>query len=90
LTERITAVARRGRISLGIEDERAPSAPFGLTDREYEVLRLLVDGLSNREIGAELSISPKTAGVHISNILRKLAVPTRAAAASAAHRHHLL
>ncbi|NEA31271.1 AAA family ATPase [Streptomyces sp. SID13031] len=90
LTERIATVARRARISLGTEDQSAPSAPFGLTERECEVLRLLVGGLSNREIAAELTISPKTAGVHISNILRKLDVPTRAAAASAAHRHHLL
>ncbi|MET9311040.1 AAA family ATPase [Kribbella sp. NPDC003505] len=89
LTGRITALARRARISLG-SDEYVPRAPFGLTERENEVLRLLVRGLSNREIAAELTISPKTAGVHISNILRKLDVPTRAAAASAAHRHHLL
>ncbi|MEV8378880.1 AAA family ATPase [Kribbella sp. NPDC056861] len=90
LTDRITAVARRARISLGTDDNSMPRAPFGLTERECEVLRLLVEGLSNREIAASLVISPKTVGVHISNILRKLDVPTRAAAASAAHRHHLL
>ncbi|NEA31239.1 AAA family ATPase [Streptomyces sp. SID13031] len=90
LSDRIATVARRARISLGVNDDSVPRAPFGLTERECEVLRLLVAGLSNRDIAEALTISPKTAGVHISNILRKLDVPTRAAAASAAHRHHLL
>jgi DNA-binding NarL/FixJ family response regulator len=56
-----------------------------LTPRELEVLALLADGLTNREIGAELYISDKTASVHVSRILTKLAVPNRAAAAAAAH-----
>ncbi|MET9311053.1 AAA family ATPase [Kribbella sp. NPDC003505] len=90
LSDRIMTVARRSRISLGTDNESLPRVPFGLTERECEVLRLLVSGLSNREIAAALTISPKTAGVHISNILRKLDVPTRAAAASAAYQHHLL
>jgi DNA-binding NarL/FixJ family response regulator len=56
-----------------------------LTPREREVLALLADGLTNREIGAELFISNKTASVHVSRILSKLSVPNRAAAAVAAH-----
>jgi DNA-binding NarL/FixJ family response regulator len=56
-----------------------------LTPRELEVLALLADGLTNREIGAELFISNKTASVHVSRILTKLSVPNRAAAAAAAH-----
>jgi len=49
--------------------------PFGLTGRELAVLRLLATGRSNAQIGAELYISPKTAGVHVSAILRKLGSP---------------
>lgn len=60
-----------------------------LTAREREVLRLVVEGRSNREIGAELFISTKTASVHVSNILAKLGVSSRGEAAAAAHRHGL-
>jgi DNA-binding NarL/FixJ family response regulator len=49
-----------------------------------QVLALLADGLNNREIGAELFISGKTASVHVSRILTKLSVPNRTAAAAAA------
>ena len=56
-----------------------------LTPREIEVLALLAGGLTNREIGAELFISDKTASVHVSRILTKLSVPNRVAAAAAAH-----
>ena len=57
-----------------------------LTDRERTVLRLIGDGLTNREIGSRLYISPSTAGVHVSNILRKLGVRRRVDAAGIAHR----
>jgi DNA-binding NarL/FixJ family response regulator len=59
---------------------------LGLTARELEVLRHLAAGRSNREIGQALFITPKTASVHISNILRKLQVTSRVQAATAAHR----
>jgi DNA-binding NarL/FixJ family response regulator/tetratricopeptide (TPR) repeat protein len=67
------------------------SAPFasplaGLTAREREVLRLLAAGRSNREIAAELFIAPKTASVHVSNILGKLGAASRTEAAAIAHR----
>ncbi len=54
------------------------------------MLRLLVAGRSNREIGAELFISRKTASVHVSNILRKLGVSTRVQAAALAERAGIL
>jgi DNA-binding CsgD family transcriptional regulator len=57
-----------------------------LTDREREVLGLLARGMSNREIGAELFITPKTASVHVSNILGKLGAASRTEAAAIAHR----
>ena len=63
----------------------APLERLDLTPREIEVLALLAEGLTNREIGAELYISNKTASVHVSRILSKLSVPNRAAAAAAAH-----
>ena len=65
----------------------APSlARFGLTRREREVLDLLAAGQSNPQIGAELFISPKTASVHVSNILAKLGVSGRGEAAALVHR----
>ena len=57
----------------------------GLTSRELEVLRLVAVGQSNREIAAALVISPKTASVHVSNILAKLDAATRTEAAVKAH-----
>jgi DNA-binding NarL/FixJ family response regulator len=50
------------------------------------VLRLVADGLSNRQIAEELFISVKTASVHVSNILAKLQVGSRVEAAAVAHR----
>src|SRR5262249_22631596 len=91
LREEIEALARRARIELGRESpsESAPNTQLDrleLTPRELDVLPLLVSGLTNREIGAELFISDKTASVHVSRILTKLSVPNRVAAAAAA-RH---
>lgn len=62
----------------------------GLTGRELEVLRLVAAGQSNREIAAALVISPKTASVHVSNILAKLGAATRTEAAVKAHELGLL
>jgi DNA-binding CsgD family transcriptional regulator len=73
---------------------RRPGTPdaevlAGLTAREREVLRLIAEGRSNREIGAALFITPKTASVHVSNILAKLGVGSRTEAAAIAHREGL-
>ncbi len=66
------------------------AAKAGLTRREMEVLRLLVEGMSDREIGEGLFISHRTAMTHVTNILRKLGVPSRTAAASFAVRNGLV
>ncbi len=60
--------------------------PFGLTTREREVLVLLAEGRTNRQIGDALFISGSTAGVHVSNILAKLGVTSRTEAAAVAVR----
>ncbi|MFD8086988.1 AAA family ATPase [Kitasatospora sp. NPDC059722] len=62
---------------------------LGLTPRETDVLRLVAQGHSNRAIGEALFISAKTAGVHVSNILAKLAVTSRTEAAALAHHRRL-
>ncbi|MGW8592019.1 MadR family response regulator transcription factor [Dietzia sp. NPDC055877] len=66
------------------------STPEILSGREVEVLRLLAEGKSNKEIGVELFISATTAKFHISNILRKLKVSRRAEAVYVASRQGLL
>jgi HD-GYP domain-containing protein (c-di-GMP phosphodiesterase class II) len=64
--------------------------PAGLTTREVEVLRLLARGLSNKQIAAELVISPKTAGSHVEHIYRKIDASNRAQASLFAMRHGLM
>jgi predicted ATPase/DNA-binding NarL/FixJ family response regulator len=63
--------------------------PVPLTSREQAVLALLIEGRSDREIGEELSISPRTVSGHVANLLAKLDVPSRTAAAAYAIRHNL-
>jgi DNA-binding CsgD family transcriptional regulator len=60
--------------------------PYGLTDREFEVLALLGTGATNRQIARELFISDRTVGVHVSHVLHKLQVTNRAQAAAVAAR----
>jgi DNA-binding NarL/FixJ family response regulator len=92
LLEAVEALGRRARIvmanaeSLPNEPQGRPSDQFGLTRREREVLGLLVDGRSNRQIADLLFISENTAGVHVSNILGKLGVASRGEAAALAYR----
>jgi DNA-binding NarL/FixJ family response regulator len=61
-----------------------------LTEREREVLALVAEGLTNREIGNRLFISAKTASVHLSNLMAKLNVSSRTEAVTVAQRRGLL
>ncbi len=64
-----------------MREVRAPESPEALTDRETDVLRLLAQGRSNKEIARELIIGEKTVKTHVSSILAKLNVPSRTQAA---------
>jgi DNA-binding CsgD family transcriptional regulator len=96
LTRAIEDLARPARIDLDAAtspvqpDEPPATRAFGLTDRELDVLRLLGQGKTNPEIAAALFISPRTAGVHVTHILRKLDAATRVQAATVAERAGLL
>ncbi len=103
LVDELTALAQRARLDLGepVEERGRPSSetngsgsgsgpdPFGLTSRERQVLALLAEGATNRQIGAALFMAEKTASVHVSRILSKLGVRSRTQAAAVAHRLHL-
>jgi DNA-binding CsgD family transcriptional regulator len=88
----IEGLAERARLgplpAAGPTEE--PPVDLGLTAREREVLALVGRGRSNSEIGAALFISPKTASVHVSNIMRKLGVRRRVEAAGVAYRLGLI
>ncbi|MEC7056877.1 AAA family ATPase [Streptomyces violaceochromogenes] len=91
LADAATALGRRARLPLApaARPGPAPADPaeaLGLTHRERDVLRLVAAGHTNRRIAQELFISPKTASVHVSNILGKLGVSGRGEAAAVAHR----
>jgi DNA-binding NarL/FixJ family response regulator len=93
LRTEIEGLARRGRLSLGTEattpitsEPSSPLARLGLTAREQEVLVLVATGRTNRQIAETLFISPKTATLHVSNILSKLGVTNRVEAATIAYR----
>jgi DNA-binding NarL/FixJ family response regulator len=79
-------LAAMGQREAGVAKPR----PADLSPREVEVLRLLARGLTNKRMGAELGISPKTVGHHVESIYSKIGVSTRAAAALFAMEHDLL
>jgi DNA-binding CsgD family transcriptional regulator len=81
--DELRAVERR--LGLGAE----PSGPDALTPREREVVSLLAEGLSNSQLAERLYISPRTAAVHVSNILAKLGMSSRTEVAAWAVREEL-
>ena len=97
LRDEVTALCERARLELsgnGTAPEARPvqepaGDPFGLTPRERQVLALIAEGATNRQIGAALFMAEKTASVHVSRILSKLGVRSRTQAAAVAHRMHL-
>jgi DNA-binding CsgD family transcriptional regulator len=72
------------------ERSKGPKEAFGLSKRELEVLALIAEGITNREIGERLFISQKTVAVHIGNILSKLGASGRVEAAMVAIRLELV
>ena len=94
LDSEVRALAQRARLDLAPPTAAAtpavgvptPASQLGLTRREVEVLALVTAGRSNRQIAQALFISPRTASVHVSNILAKLGVAGRVEAAAIAHR----
>ncbi|MET8947991.1 AAA family ATPase [Streptomyces sp. NPDC004542] len=90
LAEAVTLLAQRARLAPARAPRREsaadPAGSLGLTSRERDVLRLVSAGRTNRQIAEELFISPKTASVHVSNILGKLGVSGRGEAAAVAYR----
>jgi DNA-binding CsgD family transcriptional regulator/tetratricopeptide (TPR) repeat protein len=94
LRREIELLAQRGRLRLEEPKDRttspkaprSPAASLGLTRREVQVLVLVAEGRTNRQIGQVLYITPRTAGVHVSRILAKLGVAGRGEAAAIAHR----
>jgi DNA-binding CsgD family transcriptional regulator len=89
----VERLGRRARIDLGAPAGAAAAVADGgppLTPRESEVLALVAEGRTNRQIGEVLFISEKTASVHVSRLLAKLGASNRAEAAAAARRLGLL
>lgn len=98
--ELVTAIrnAAAGRPTLAADAQRAliqattnPKPPGSdLTEREREVLALMVKGMSNDEIAAHLTVRPSTAKFHVGNVLSKLGVDTRTEAVALALKNHLV
>jgi DNA-binding CsgD family transcriptional regulator/tetratricopeptide (TPR) repeat protein len=94
LRRQIQLLAQRGRLRLeepfdttaAPHEPSSPAASLGLTQREAEVLALVAEGRTNRQIGQALFITEKTASLHVSHILAKLGVAGRGEAAAVAHR----
>jgi NarL family two-component system response regulator LiaR len=97
LAEAIRA-AHAGRATLSPEAAQAlvqaatqpPTPGHDLTERERDVLALLVEGLNNKQIADKLVVSPSTIKSHVSHILAKLGVASRTEAAALALRHRLI
>jgi NarL family two-component system response regulator LiaR len=95
---RAIRAAHSGRATLSpeaaqafVETSNLPPAPgLDLTEREREVLALMVEGLNNTQIAGRLTVSPSTIKSHVSNILSKLGVSSRTEAVTLALRNHIV
>jgi NarL family two-component system response regulator LiaR len=95
---RAIRAAHAGRATLSpdvaqalVESANQPPMPgLDLTEREREVLTLMIEGLNNTQIAGKLTVSPSTIKSHVSNILTKLGVASRTEAVSLALRKHIL
>jgi two-component system, NarL family, response regulator LiaR len=95
---RAIRAAHAGRATLSpeaaqelVQNTNLPPVPgLDLTEREIEVLALMVEGLNNTQIAGRLTVSPSTVKSHVSNILSKFAVASRTEAVTLALRHHLV
>ena len=95
---RAIRAAHAGRATLSpeaaqalVEQANQPPAPgLDLTERERDVLALMVEGLNNTQIAGRLTVSPSTIKSHVSNILSKLSVASRTEAVTLALRNHIV
>ena len=95
---RAIRAAHTGRVTLSpaaaqalVEESNLPPAPgLDLTEREREVLALMIEGLNNTQIAGRLTVSPSTVKSHVSNILAKLGVTSRTEAVSLALRNGIV
>ncbi|TAK14732.1 MAG: response regulator transcription factor [Anaerolineae bacterium] len=95
---RAIRAAHAGRATLSpevaqslVETANQPPAPgLDLTEREREVLGLMIEGLSNKQIAGKLSVSPSTVKSHVSSILSKLGVASRTEAVTLALRNRII
>jgi two-component system, NarL family, response regulator LiaR len=95
---RAIRAAHSGRATLSSEAAQAlietanqtPAPGLDLTDREREVLQLMIEGLNNTQIAGKLIVSPSTIKSHVSNILSKLGVASRTEAVTLALRNHII
>jgi NarL family two-component system response regulator LiaR len=95
---RAIRAAHAGRATLSpeaaqalVETTNTPPAPgLDLTEREREVLTLMIEGLNNTQIAGKLTVSPSTIKSHVSNILSKLGVASRTEAVTLALRHRIV
>ena len=79
-----------GLAGVVLEEHGRPPGPVRLTERESEVLRLVVEGLTARQIATRLVLSPRTVEHHVQRVLRRLGAPNRAALVRSAVEHGLV
>jgi NarL family two-component system response regulator LiaR len=95
---RAIRAAHAGRVTLSPEAAQAlvetanqpPTPGLDLTEREREVLSLMIEGLNNTQIAGKLTVSPSTIKSHVSNVLSKLGVASRTEAVTLALRHRIV